>query len=127
MTSERVDLLNAVAFIWDSHDVNWREKLDSLIEFRSAKGHANVPSNYHDKKLATWIKCQRRQYKLYWEGKSSAMTPERICELEKVGFEWEIRASSQRRASDQELRETRVFPSLTGSLPGISSDATNLM
>lgn len=98
MTSERLDLLNSVGFVWDSHDVNWREKLDGLEAFRIGHRHCNVPSNFTDKKLATWVKCQRRQYKLYWDGKPSAMSPERILELEKVGFEWEIRATAPRNA-----------------------------
>lgn len=98
MTPERLDLLNSVGFIWDSHEVNWREKLHNLIQFRANIGHCNVPSNYSDKKLATWVKCQRRQYKLYWDKKPSAMTTERITELEKHGFEWEIRATLPRSA-----------------------------
>ena len=95
MTVDRLELLNSVGFVWDSHDVNWREKLDALGAFRTEQGHCNVPSNYRDKKLATWVKCQRRQYKLYWDGKPSAMSPERILELEKIGFEWEIRAATR--------------------------------
>jgi Helicase associated domain len=102
MTQERLDLLTAVGFIWDSHDANWREKLESLAVFRREHGNCNVPSSYSDKKLATWIKCQRRQYKLYWDGKPSAMSPERILELEKVGFEWEIRSTAARSSSHSE-------------------------
>lgn len=97
MTAERLEMLSSVGFIWDSHDVNWREKLDALQAFKKEQGHCNVPSNYTDKKLATWVKCQRRQYKLYWDGKPSAMSPERILELEKIGFEWEIRATVPRK------------------------------
>jgi len=97
MTTERLEMLTAVGFIWDSHDVNWREKLHVLTQFRAENGHCNVPSNYQDKKLATWVKCQRRQYKLYWAKKPSAMSPERIRGLEGIGFEWEIRATTQRK------------------------------
>ena len=93
MTAERLDLLNSVGFIWDSHDLNWREKLEALTAFRAEMGHCNVPSNFGDKKLSTWVKCQRRQYKLYWDGKPSAMSLDRIASLEKVGFEWEIRSA----------------------------------
>jgi hypothetical protein len=92
---ERLDLLNQIGFIWDSHDVNWREKIDTLLDFRRVHGHSNVPSSNNknkDKKLGTWVKCQRRQYKLYRDGKSSSMTPERIAELDRALFEWEIRA-----------------------------------
>lgn len=127
MTAERLELLNSIGFIWDSHDVNWKEKLNALEIYRKEFGNCNVPSNYKDKKvsynpnqsierfnrlnthlfssltkLATWVKCQRRQYKLYWDGKPSAMTTERIGELEKVGFEWEIRAAAPRNNIGQE-------------------------
>jgi hypothetical protein len=91
---ERLDLLNQIGFIWDSHDVNWGLKLDTLLEFRRVHGHSNVASNDKDKKLATWVKCQRRQQKLYRDGKASSMTPERIAGLEKASFEWEIRRSA---------------------------------
>jgi len=94
MTLERLDMLNSIGFVWDSHDVNWREKVTALDDFRREHGHCNVPSNYTDKKLATWVKCQRRQYKLHIDQKPSAMTEQRIAELEKRGFEWEIRSTS---------------------------------
>lgn len=96
MTSERLDLLNSLEFIWDSHDLNWREKHTALTAFKNETGHANVPSNFRDKKLATWVKCQRRQYKLYCEGRPSAMSHERIAALEKTGFEWEIRTTNSK-------------------------------
>lgn len=114
MTTERLDLLTNVGFVWDSHDVNWREKLDGLEAYRREYGNCNVPSNFRDKKLATWVKCQRRQYKLYWDGKPSAMSPERILELEKVGFEWEIRSTVQR-------------PPNTGHVGNVSSETTSMM
>ena len=95
MTAERLDLLNSVDFIWDSHDLNWREKLEALTAFRAEMGHSNVPSNFRDKKLSTWVKCQRRQYKLFWDSKPSAMSLERIAALEKVGFEWESRSKKR--------------------------------
>lgn len=114
MTTERLDLLTNVGFVWDSHDVNWREKLDGLEAYRREYGNCNVPSNFRDKKLATWVKCQRRQYKLYWDGKPSAMSPERILELEKVGFEWEIRSTVPR-------------PPNAGHTSNIPSEPTTMM
>jgi len=96
MTTDRLEVLKEIGFIWDSHDVNWQEKLTALAKFRKEHDHCNVPSNYKDKKLATWVKCQRRQYKLYWDGKPSSMSESRIQILEKVGFEWEIRSASRR-------------------------------
>jgi Helicase associated domain len=94
MSPERLSILNEIGFVWDSHDAAWKEKLNELKEFRHEHGHSLVPSNYRpNPQLATWVKCQRRQYKLYWIGKPSAMTPERILQLDQVGFEWELRTS----------------------------------
>jgi hypothetical protein len=53
-------------------------------------GHCVVPNKYSAKpKLGKWVSTQRTNYKLYQEGKPSAMTAERIRELESVEFKWE--------------------------------------
>ena len=114
MTLERLEMLNQLDFVWDSHEVNWREKLMALDKFRREHGHCNVPSNYYDKKLATWVKCQRRQYKLYMDGKGSAMCPERINQLEGRGFEWEVRSSSSKNREAKPPSSSSHFPSPQG-------------
>jgi len=94
MTDERVDLLENIGFIWDSHAAAWAEKLHELKEYAELRGDCNVPSTFPDNpQLATWVKCQRRQYKLLRDGKTSNMTVERIKELESIGFVWEVRKS----------------------------------
>jgi hypothetical protein len=96
MTDERVVSLEENGFIWDSHGAAWQERWNELAEYQGLYGNCNVPSNYaSNPQLATWIKCQRRQHKLYFEGKANTTTPERIAELESLGFEWELRRSSK--------------------------------
>ena len=93
MTDERIVALEKIGFIWDSHGAAWFDRLNELADYRKLQGHCNVPSNYpKNPQLATWVKCQRRQYKLFWDGKTSNMTLARISELERLGFEWELRA-----------------------------------
>jgi len=97
MTQERVKALEDIGFIWDSQGAAWGERLGELQEFRKSYMHCNVPSNFSENpRLATWIKCQRRQYKLYMEGKPSNMTPQRIQHLENLGFEWELRSYAKK-------------------------------
>jgi hypothetical protein len=96
MTDERVIALGRTGFIWDSHGAAWLERLSELKEYCQANGHCNVPSNHpSNPQLATWVKCQRRQYKLFWDGKQSNMTLERIAELEQLSFGWELRGSKK--------------------------------
>lgn len=93
MTEERVKALEEVGFVWDSQRAAWEERLGELKQFRDVFMHCNVPSNYNENpQLATWVKCQRRQYKLHCQGKPSNMTPLRIDQLETLGFEWELRS-----------------------------------
>jgi hypothetical protein len=93
MTWERVRALEDIGFVWDSQGAAWSDRLKELQEFKQRFRHCNVPSNFSENpRLATWIKCQRRQYKLYKEQKKTTMTPQRIAELNKLNFEWELRA-----------------------------------
>lgn len=98
MTEERAAALNAIGFVWDSQETAWEERLVELKEFRAVHGHCNVPCTYRIKPpLAAWVKCQRRQYKLYRNGKPSNITAPRIQQLENLGFEWEPRANKASR------------------------------
>jgi Helicase associated domain len=91
LTDEREVQLEALGFIWDSHKAGWEEKYKDLCLFREKHGHSNVPANYHDKSMAIWIKCQRRQHKLFAQGKRSAMNPERVQKLDLLDFAWNPR------------------------------------
>ncbi|GKY96824.1 hypothetical protein MPSEU_000641600 [Mayamaea pseudoterrestris] len=98
MTLDRAQKLANIGFVWDSQGVAWAERLVELKEFKAKYGHVQVnmsdlPEHF---KLATWIKCQRRQHKLYQEGQPSNITPQRIAELEKLGIQWEIRGAKRR-------------------------------
>mmetsp|Transcript_49076 Transcript_49076/g.147799 ORF Transcript_49076/g.147799 Transcript_49076/m.147799 type:complete len:322 (-) Transcript_49076:48-1013(-) len=95
LSSERVQQLEEMGFVWDSHDAAWTEKVEELRAYRAAYGDCCVPSTFKkNPQLAVWVKCQRRQYKLFWTGKKSSMTTERISELEKEGFCWEVRLAA---------------------------------
>jgi hypothetical protein len=101
VTDERFVVLDEHGFIWDSHGAAWQQRWNELAEYTELHGNCNVPTNHaSNPQLATWIKCQRRQYKLYSEGKANTMTPERLDGLESIGFEWELRRSSKSKSID---------------------------
>ncbi|CAJ1937632.1 unnamed protein product [Cylindrotheca closterium] len=92
MTTDRIRKLEAIGFVWDVHAALWEERLAELTEFRKQWGHCNVPSIYKGSPvLATWVKCQRRQYKNKLLGRKSNITDERIAALERLGFAWGVR------------------------------------
>lgn len=120
MTRDRIKALEDAGFVWDSHSAIWEERFKELQEFHRLHEHVNVPTKYEEnRKLAACksnqgpcrhclvssvlttafalihlagVKCQRRQYKLLQEGKSSNMTDKRKERLEELGFEWQLRS-----------------------------------
>jgi uncharacterized protein YjhX (UPF0386 family) len=91
LSDERQAVLDGMCFVWDSHKAIWMERFESLKRFNAVHGHCNVPSRYSDRSLATWVKCQRRQYKLHKIGSQSTLTQERFSSLGFLGFDWNPR------------------------------------
>ncbi|KAL3940037.1 MAG: hypothetical protein SGBAC_005340 [Bacillariaceae sp.] len=92
MTTRRLQELKSIGFVWHSHESSWHKKLNELKVFKKEKGHCHVPSHYPENaRLAAWVKCQRRHYKLFTSGSSSStMTIERLRELESLGFAFDL-------------------------------------
>jgi hypothetical protein len=96
MSDDRIGALNALGFVWDSHSAVWEERWQELREYCRVNGHCLVPSQHDEnQKLATWVKCQRRQYKLNLAGERSNITMERVTKLENLGFTWELRSHAK--------------------------------
>mmetsp|Transcript_13663 Transcript_13663/g.20798 ORF Transcript_13663/g.20798 Transcript_13663/m.20798 type:complete len:357 (+) Transcript_13663:50-1120(+) len=139
ITPGRIKLLEDIGFVWDSHDETWQERFEMLLTFKKAHGHCEVPSKYEENmQLGSWVKCQRRQYKLYLDGKQSNITSKRIEMLEKCGFKWEVRKSklsekldSQRAKADNNKKrkptDTEIFSKKqkTSESPVKADDSTD--
>jgi len=92
MTDRRVKALEEAGFVWDAHNAAWEERMVDLRQYLAEKGHCNVPTQYPaNPQLATWVKCQRRQYKMFKAGKPSTITRGRYLSLNAIGFVWEVR------------------------------------
>lgn len=92
ITDERIQELESVGFVWDSHSAVWQERYKELKEYSAKHGNCDVPTHFPPNlELGTWVKCQRRQMKLFWNGENSYMTLERIDALHALGFKWELR------------------------------------
>ena len=81
LTPERVELLSSVGFQWQVQDDMWHNRFRQLEEFAQKYGHIRVPLKGSTAGLHNWIKRQRKQYRLFKEGKTSAMPTERYEKL----------------------------------------------
>ena len=92
MSEERLQLLESMGFVWDSHKASWEEKFSLLVAYQKQFGHCNVSGKHPEHRpLCIWVKCQRRQRKFMEKNEKSTMTAERIERLDKLGFDWNPR------------------------------------
>eukprot|EP00980_Cylindrotheca_fusiformis_P001372 scaffold344_cov130-Cylindrotheca_fusiformis.AAC.3 len=90
ITESRVEILEKAGFVWNAHGQKWQNRWNELRAYCLEHGNGNVPHNYRENpELANWVKNQRRQHKLFQEGKPSNITQERIDALNSLGFTWE--------------------------------------
>lgn len=93
--SARIQSLESIGFIWNTHAATWEQKFNELVAYQEARGHCHIP--YQDPEniqLSIWAKCQRRQYKLFRLGRPSNMTVHRIEALQNLGFQWTLRSKA---------------------------------
>ena len=91
---EQIAMLNSVGFAWSHRQGIYDFMVHLLEEFKKEHGHCLVPQHHivvierDELLLGRWCDTQRRQYKLFQDGKRSEMTPERIARLEAIGFDF---------------------------------------
>ncbi|CAJ1964805.1 unnamed protein product [Cylindrotheca closterium] len=100
MTAHRIQQLESIGFVWHSHASAWQAKFEELKAFKQSTGHCNVPSDHsNNSSLSAWIRCQRRQYRLWSYGANSTMTEKRYEVLKSLGFTFEKYGGLQRSQS----------------------------
>mmetsp|Transcript_79334 Transcript_79334/g.230370 ORF Transcript_79334/g.230370 Transcript_79334/m.230370 type:complete len:105 (+) Transcript_79334:385-699(+) len=100
MTAERLTKLEALGFVWQVHKSQWETRFVEFQNFHRQHGHPYVPINYaKNKKLATWVKHQRRNYRKLCRGQPSTMTLDHMERLQASGFEWMGRQAPGRRTA----------------------------
>jgi hypothetical protein len=104
---------------------SWEYRLSELADYRRIHGHCSVPERYSEyPKLGTWVVTQKKNYRLYRQGKASPITALRIHALESVGFEWGSRSA----AWEDRLSELADFRRIHGhcNVPRFYSGNTKL-
>ena len=74
----------------------WETMFGHLLDYKASKGNCLVPHRYAENPaLGAWVSTQRRQYKVWkegraWTGKanSTPIDPARGQRLEEIGFVW---------------------------------------
>jgi len=92
LCDDREQKLASLGFEWDLRCKVWEQRFRELLEFKRRHGHMSVPITCPEfPKLGSWVKCARRQGKLFSRGQPSSMTCERAEKLTAVGFTWDAK------------------------------------
>lgn len=113
-----------------TYDQQWLTMFERLLQFKAQFGHCLVPNRYeHDRQLGQWVSRQRRHYRLLQENKNSNMTPERIHQLENIGFVWSAREADNVAIADpaiiKEVNELRNVVEMAGAAINGDPDLVN--
>ena len=86
LTTDRINRLNSIGFVWNFHDAQWIEMYDRLVAYKK-KYKSTCVSYKTDLKLGRWVDRQCEMYRL----NNSRLTIDRINRLNSIGFIWNPR------------------------------------
>lgn len=122
LSDDRIHALSSVDFIFDVSNLAeeaWSGRYEELVQYFNENGHSAVPIK-HD--LWRWCDSQRISYRQTSQGKSSAMTKERIEKLVSLNFLWNPREAQW----DHRLEELKQYKKVHGNVNVNSKDHPQL-
>jgi hypothetical protein len=89
LTIDRYKKLESIGFKFKYRVsyISWDQRFQELVDYKKINGDTNV---HHYGLLGTWIRYQRMQYRLFQEGKHSALTIDKREKLESIGFDFKL-------------------------------------
>ncbi|KAL3758562.1 hypothetical protein ACHAWU_008316 [Discostella pseudostelligera] len=137
MTPERVRILTGMGFVWGhslstfrqsavtsiscGNDTNaasstyssWDRWMELLSDYKKQYGDVDVPLKYEPNlSLGTFVQRQRTEYRKMQNGKPSSLTPERVDELNRLGFTWTVRDNQS--SWEDRYNELKEFKKMSG-------------
>ena len=82
LSSERLQKLNQIGFVFEPQEVQWSERFRELQEYIKEHGNSLVSQDYGP--LGNWTQKQRYNYKM------GVLPLERIQQLNKIDFVWDV-------------------------------------
>ena len=86
ITQKKIDMLNAIGFVWDRASNTWSQRYENLKDFHAIHGHCRIPKNYKDQVLYRWITKERIKYRNYLKNVKPCHTEEQKNLLDNIGF-----------------------------------------
>lgn len=87
---KQLNQLIQIGFVFSVHDHQWNERFFELKQFRDKHQHLRVPRS--NKLLYSFIRRQRELYRAQLRtGSNNSLSPDRIAQMNNIGFVWSPR------------------------------------
>jgi hypothetical protein len=83
LSSDRLEKLNSLNFIWDALDEKWERGFKSIKSFKLREGHFRIPKGFLEDgvNINNWMHVQKRQ--------RNVLSEDKIRRLDEIGFVWD--------------------------------------
>ena len=91
LEADRIAALDEVGFVWAARSGadKWNQRMEEITAYHQSHNHCNVPVNYPpNPQLGLWVYHQRQFLK------KGLLAPERIAQLDALGFCWSVREAT---------------------------------
>jgi hypothetical protein len=88
ISTERIDMLNNIDFVWFVLDVLWIQKFILFEEHVRMNGLGSLPPWKGSGNLRSWAAHQQKLFRNRLQGEKNTLTKERIQKLDRLGFPW---------------------------------------
>ena len=108
LSPDRIKCLEEISFKWELLDEQFEKGFQETLIYKESRGNPNAPDDYitaEGYSLGTWQRTRRGFYK---KGK---LSPDRIKQLEEIGFSWSIFEEQ----FEKGLQETLIYKESTGN------------
>ena len=115
---DRIQQLENMGFVWNTSNDNWNKFIKKLTAFKNEFGHCNVPIKYSDKWLGKRVSYTRERFF------DKKLKSEKVKQLEKLGFKWELQKDDSEKAWDIFIEKLTAFQNEFGhcNVPSSYSD-----
>ncbi|OEU07444.1 hypothetical protein FRACYDRAFT_197745 [Fragilariopsis cylindrus CCMP1102] len=89
LSTDRINRLESISFVWDSYDVQWMESYSKLVEYKKQNKSTVVPyrrTEHHS--LGNWVDTQRVAYN------KDKLSGKRLELLNSINFVWSAKKVS---------------------------------
>ena len=92
LSSEKIQRLDGIGFIWDPFDQQWNIMFDLLVTYKEENNNEDPLQSFktpEGQSLGAWCNTQRAEMKKRREKKKNTLSPEKIQRLDGIGFIWD--------------------------------------